>query len=375
MLCYNKNGSVQVSDKVMKMHDLLLDSLEIRNFRAFEFLSVDKFSRVNLLTGKNNSGKTTLLEAIWLYSQGGTPSSLLTLLQVRDQFPLLVGENNHGNGTSQRNDIVEVLNLKYLFHNCDDVMKETPVLSIAPRDRPEKQLEVGIKWSDESEGKILNLAISMHNHKIIEMHLAELLESSKLIVQTFHAVKSSFVTWPHVDHNYLSKLWDQIYLSDLEAHLLTGLKMIVPNAQQVGFRGDAGISVGRIPIIKIESFTKPIPMRTLGEGVYRLFYIILTLINAKDGIVMIDEVDAGLHYSAMKGLWKLIFELAEVLNIQVFAVTHNWECIEAFTRYSESDGKSSGTLVRLSNPKGETRAVTFSGEELTTIDEQNIEVR
>ena len=116
----------------MKMPQLLLDSLEIRNFRAFESLSVDKFSRVNLLTGKNNSGKTTVLEAIWLYAQGGTPSSLLTLLQVRDQFPLLVGENNHGNGTSQRNDLVEVLNLKYLFHNCDDVIKETPVLSIAP---------------------------------------------------------------------------------------------------------------------------------------------------------------------------------------------------------------------------------------------------
>ena len=237
------------------------------------------------------------------------------------------------------------------------------------------KLEVKLNWHNKIEGNLLNLSITMGKQRIFESSITHLLELSKLIVQTPNFVKAQFVGWSLANHSYLSKLWDQISLSELEKDLLNGLKMIVPNAQQVGFRGDEGTSVGRIPIVKIDSFAKPIPLKTLGEGAYRLFHIILSLVNAENGIVLIDEVDTGIHYSALKELWSLIFNLAEKLNVQVFAVTHSWECIEAFTQISETVGNSSGTLVRLSNPKGETRAVTFSGEELTTIDHQNIEVR
>jgi hypothetical protein len=46
----------------------MIKDIEISNFRCFEHTKIEGFERVNLIGGKNNSGKTALLEAIFLYS-------------------------------------------------------------------------------------------------------------------------------------------------------------------------------------------------------------------------------------------------------------------------------------------------------------------
>ena len=45
----------------------MLSSLKIRNFRTFSHLFIERLGRVNLILGKNNVGKTTLLEALFIY--------------------------------------------------------------------------------------------------------------------------------------------------------------------------------------------------------------------------------------------------------------------------------------------------------------------
>ena len=53
------------------MARLILDTLGIDNFRLFQHLRIPQLSRFNLIVGKNNVGKTTLLEALWLYARRG----------------------------------------------------------------------------------------------------------------------------------------------------------------------------------------------------------------------------------------------------------------------------------------------------------------
>jgi recombinational DNA repair ATPase RecF len=59
-----------------KKDELLLDSLEIKGYRCFEHLTIEKLGRLNLIIGKNNLGKTALLEAIWLYTKRGNINTL-----------------------------------------------------------------------------------------------------------------------------------------------------------------------------------------------------------------------------------------------------------------------------------------------------------
>ena len=68
----------------------------------------------------------------------------------------------------------------------------------------------------------------------------------------------------------------------------------------------------------------------MGDGINRILTIILSMVNVENGYFFIDEFENGLHYSVQKDLWKMIFYLAEKLNIQVFATTHSSDCINAF---------------------------------------------
>ena len=107
----------------------------------------------------------------------------------------------------------------------------------------------------------------------------------------------------------------------------------------------------------------------------RMFGIALALVNAKDGMLLIDEVDTGLHYSVLPDLWKLIFEVAHRLNVQVFATSHSWDCIQAFQQAAEANKDEEGMLIRLENRDGEVVPVMFDERKLNIAAREQIEVR
>src|SRR5258708_23222228 len=67
------------------MGNLILNSLEIRGFRGFRHLQIERLGRVNLIVGKNNEGKSSLLEALQLYALRGYPSAIWDHLRSRDE--------------------------------------------------------------------------------------------------------------------------------------------------------------------------------------------------------------------------------------------------------------------------------------------------
>lgn len=103
--------------------------------------------------------------------------------------------------------------------------------------------------------------------------------------------------------------------------------------------------------------------------------IALALVNAKDGIVLIDEFENGIHYSVQKELWQIVFRLADRLNVQVFATTHSWDCIEGFQKAAQENKQEEGMLIRLSLKKDEIIATTYDEEDLAVVTKQGIEVR
>lgn len=131
----------------------------------------------------------------------------------------------------------------------------------------------------------------------------------------------------------------------------------------------------RIPVVHIEGIDEKVPLESFGEGMNRLLGLALALVNSSNGILLIDEIETGFHYSILPDVWKLIFKMAKDLNVQVFATTHSKDCIEAFTQAAIDDEESDGMLIRLENKDGKIRAVNFNEDELETVERRNIEVR
>ncbi len=114
----------------------------------------------------------------------------------------------------------------------------------------------------------------------------------------------------------------------------------------------------------------------MGDGIYRILALIITLVNCENGVLLIDEIDAGLHYSALSKLWKLVIETARKLNVQVFATTHSWDALSAFHKsMSEAEALELGTVFRLERQHDQIKYVSYTGEELAVAVEHDIEMR
>ncbi|MEL7011141.1 MAG: AAA family ATPase [Cyanobacteria bacterium J06648_1] len=114
----------------------------------------------------------------------------------------------------------------------------------------------------------------------------------------------------------------------------------------------------------------------LGEGMYRILAMAMSLVTSENGVLLVDEIETGLHYEAQTDMWRLILETAKELNVQVFATTHSWDCIAAYQEaLSQVEDKSIGKLFRLDSKYGKLRAVEYDADDLDIAVRKGIEVR
>ena len=127
--------------------------------------------------------------------------------------------------------------------------------------------------------------------------------------------------------------------------------------------------------VKVEGNRRPVPLRSLGDGALRLFGVALGIANSRDGFLLIDEAENGIHHSLQRDFWRMVLQTAQANNVQVFATTHSRDCIRGFAQAAAESEDTEGILVRLSWRDGTLRAIEYREDELAIAAEQGIEVR
>jgi len=384
---------------------LRLPTLEIRNFRVFDHLQIEALGRVSLITGRNNVGKTSVLEAAYLYARCGAGLPLHELLCSRDEYAGgSVGElpDESWPLSSEREVAVYPLTIRHLFHGRKDFGDFPEPIRIGPIGEPDETLQMEARWyrvalerTEEglqtqrfvplspddlksSINPIPHVAVRMGQGPAAYYSLAQLGDRRSYLLrmgtlaQDKHAL---FVRATGLESSLISRLWNNIQLSPLENEVQSALQIIAPGVERVSIRIDPGTPQGLMPIVKVKGFSQPFPLRTMGDGMVRLFGIALALANAQEGFLLIDEMENGLHYSIQPDTWRLIFHVARRLNVQVLATTHSWDCIEAFQKVTAEAGCEEAMLVRLEEMHGKVVATSFDREDLSIITRDYLEVR
>lgn len=108
---------------------------------------------------------------------------------------------------------------------------------------------------------------------------------------------------------------------------------------------------------------------------WRMLGLVLATVGAEDGVLLVDETDTGLHFSTMSNMWKLLWETAKRLNVQVFATTHSSDCWISLARIADrADVAEDGiTIQRIE--QGKDVGVVFSEREIAVAANRGIEVR
>jgi predicted ATP-dependent endonuclease of OLD family len=108
---------------------------------------------------------------------------------------------------------------------------------------------------------------------------------------------------------------------------------------------------------------------------WRMMALAIAIAHCKSGVLLVDEIDTGLHYTVMANMWRLIFGAARELDVQVFATTHSSDCIRSLAElcYQETDVADNVTLQRIE--RGRNKAVPYTAAEIEVAAEKHIEVR
>lgn len=374
------------------MANLILDSLEIQGFRAFRHLKIERLGRVNLITGKNNVGKTCLLEALKIYARRGDPSAIWSILQTRNESQSLDGGRNLSDAVRPAYLGEQISNCKFLFYGRPDIWTKKPFLRIGPVNSVSNSLSIAIEGVPESvqllqpnNGNAITTTALLPS-LVVDMGGIDGTETTyplwNVLFNPFMEAKeplfsSIFVPVGGVDKQEVGRLWDQVIVSNQGSRVVEALNIISHehSIESIYLLGTQDPPIGRSPKVKITNIPDVMPLGSLGEGMNRLFGLALALASAKDGMLLVDEVESGLHYSVQPDMWRLIFEAAQRLNVQVFATTHSYDCIAAFQQAAAEDNNEEAKLIRLENKNGDVTATVFDERQLTIATREEIEVR
>jgi len=348
----------------------MINELQIDGFRGISSLTIAPLGRVNLLVGMNTAGKTTALEAIELVSNVGDPLRLRSICYRRGE--ILGGSSNGASGT--------ILDPRHLFygHQCNSTIQITVQHDSSSAEFTasfESALDgdpgnLKLRWLPEDIAKKIDLLASKGS-SLVSMfsgtHPWDVQKEKRCLF-----VPSSGLSPMQAMHEL-----DSVLMTSNEAIVLTALQSIEPNIERLALSLDTVSVEGRFGGVIVNCKNRPprLPIGTFGEGIWRMLGIALSLTWCKDGILLIDDIDSGLHYTVMEKMWNLIFETAKSLDVQVFATTHSRDCIESLASIARSDVYDNSDVMIHRIEAGKSHAVSYSEGAVNAVAEFGNEVR
>jgi AAA15 family ATPase/GTPase len=383
----------------------MLESLKIEGFRGFQSFEMANLGRINLLVGKNNSGKTSILEAIqFLYAQNNIDIFLETI-SYRGEFAWL--ENKLAGRT-------KVFEICHLFPG-HEIIPSKEIIIIGSRESHQESVTISVKsipiqlslfsdknddlnndniFDDEEWNKLLLSIRWSQSQKPIEL---ELLANGTLARDSIRRMASlsrishkigidnkielRFLTPFSLTSSDMAALFDNIVLSPLEDLIIESLKIIEPKIERIASIGSGKYSTANNLgvrggfLIKIKNHDQPIPIGSLGDGFWRMLGLVLAMVNLENGILLVDEIDSGLHFTVMTDMWKVVWETAKKLNIQVFATTHSRDCWQSLAELITEEKITDNEITIQRIDKEKSQSVIFDPEEIVIAATSNLEVR
>jgi AAA15 family ATPase/GTPase len=327
----------------------MLTSIHLKNFRALRDVKIEPLRRVNLITGQNDTGKTTVLEAlrILLYEPPSSP-----VLPICGNLPK---EFRGGCGSGDYNEIF----WKWLLYNKNAKL-------------------VGEIRATFDGGKAFGLELRIGTRPVMPQQYTA--SGSLGVVQCYKfgnppdrppkaEIFSSHPTDPNQDALDYNRVIQKRGKKKVEAML----RKVNPRVESIE---PLQTSQAQGPLIYVDvGLTEMIPVTQMGQGFNRLLSIYSEVIANEVNVLLIDEIENGLHYSVLPLVWEGLFNAVKELDIQVFATTHSRECIAAADAAARKASSYELNLIRLDRVGGDIKATVMNDKTLATAKELNWEMR
>lgn len=371
----------------------MLRQVKVKNYRGFRSYRLDDLTTVNLLVGKNNSGKTALLESIHFLVSGGDPMVLVNTASRR-------GEAVPGG----RED--SLLDVSHFFHGHDIrpgslfsvagddgltpvTVQAVPLADVEPEPGLFEDMRTGraalaLKFEDwrpgSKEAKPLTLPLSEEGALLIDprrsprRYFGEERREGPPIV---------FIAPDSAGPESLGLMWNQVLRDKREGEVRKAMQILEPGLEDIVFqtgefmyRPYDRFYTSRAGILaSFAGDPRRVPLGSTGDGMRRLLALSISLIHAKGGYLFVDEIDTGFHYSVMAKMWELVVRTAQESNTQVFATTHSADCVRGLGILCKRSRDLGAAVSAHKIERDHGQDVAFAGDDVVNAVEQDIEIR
>jgi AAA15 family ATPase/GTPase len=334
------------------MSDHFIKNIEITTYKCFDQFEASGFKRVNLIGGKNNMGKTILLEALYLNTQ----EAKQFVAAIRYISSKRFIDNSSKKISELYMDLLEAnIDYKISSNNGDISFSKIEKKNIFLVDYV---LEVKNQLFNQQNPILLN-----------EPSTLKSISLGNLTHLNIDKKRPSFFLSPTKITAYeLSLLYEKIQLNDLEEKITKYLNNFDKEIEQFKiFSGE---------LIKLKKSGKYHGLGEFGDGTKAYIAMIIAIYNCENGFLMIDELENGIHYTQFDQLWRIILSASKEVNCQIFATTHSKECIDSYARIAKKRMDEEIAFIELGrNKKNELKAMVYPYEWFLDEIEQDHEVR
>ncbi len=325
------------------------EKINVNNYKIFKEFKLEKLNRINIFAGFNNSGKSSLLEAIYYLTKQNDIVAFLEVIKLRNKLKSL--DPVWLNTVFDENDVIDV---DGLFNGVETSIKfnKFEAINIDKKDDYLASYVIKSVINDRELDNTIHTfrfdTLKRENEKV------EHLCNSILKSPYFYNLKEVIETY---SKNTIYKNSDG----------RTAIKLVLEFIKQIDYciedvRLNEIEDIERFIVDSSRFSDKNLEITNYGEGLQRIFEIALSFAYARNGVVCIDEFETAIHYSLLIKFTKFIQELAYIFNVQVFLTSHSKECIDAFVNNDYKNDEISA--YHLENEDGKIKTKFISGEQL-----------
>lgn len=318
----------------------MLQNIKIKNFKKFAELDLQNFSRVNIFVGNNNSGKSTILEAIEICSTNDFYNSLQRSLRVR---------NLDESRTAMRR-VMPMRQRFDLLGNVEDYLfndtKSKQATFAVSGDYILQDTVISISVDNKINTEQINVLEEnfLQEHNLIKQSVnykatvgSNLKNESAIVVDNDNGLMSTRIRQPYKiydviyfqtkDINIIGNMYSNLVKNKKKNLLIEKLQVFDSNISNIELiNEDFSVDVGKDVLL---------PISYLGTGIISIVYLIIYMLNSENGILLVDELENGIYYKKFTNLMQTLDSLSRELNVQLFITTHSNDFIRHLDGFSD----------------------------------------
>lgn len=356
----------------------MLSSFSVENYRCLSDVTLKDLKRVNLITGINNVGKTSLLEALFIYCGTSNPELLLRVNTLRGYSEFAIQLDSFVSppwiALFKEFNLSNPIYFRGFFKGTG---ARTIKISHSPKAHSESVKFISVKQDESSYASLVQpfLSATLTVEEVGDKRAYSIIfdQNGMRVEPTpppppfpgiFLAARS------RLNFKEEANRFGNLDKRKEKAIVIDALKIIDNRIKDVSL-----VLTGNEPVLNADiGISHLVPLPDMGEGIVRLLSIIVAIANSPNGVVIIDEIENGFHYSCLGNLWKVIDEVSERTNTQVFLTTHSLECIKnAHAVFAEGDYDFA--LFRLDRIREDIEVVRYDKDTLGSSFEFGMDVR